>query len=145
MTAVVNDVIDAIETLWEAETPTDDTGTTYQRYEGRYEPGGTAGDRAFWFTVSGSGVTGERGASLTERQWEVHAYLLLSAAGRNMKTLQAAVANEGNLLLRAIEADAFSGVSGLIAVETIGFDTEEQDGGDVLLDFTINAHTQESD
>lgn len=145
MAAVVNSVIDRIETLWEAATPPDDTGTTYHRYEGKYDPEGTASDRAFWFEIEGTGVTGQGGTGTTEREWSVEAFLRLTEAGRNMKTMQVAIADEANLLLRAIEKDTFSSVTNAIAVETLGMVAEKEDNGDYILRFSMRVHTQETD
>lgn len=145
MAATVNSVIDRIATVWAAKTAPDDTGTTYHRYAGKYDPEGTASDRAFWFEIRASGVAGQRGAGLTERLWEVRAFLRLTEAGRNMQTFQETIANEMNLLLRAAEEESYSSVSNLIAVETVGAEVDKQENGDVIVEFTINVHTHEVD
>lgn len=146
MTAVINDVCDRIETIWEALTPPDNTEVGYLRVDTKTIPEGTSGHRKFYFETERVGVTGEAGTSMTETMWGLVAWLRLAQEGRTNRTFWEAINNEGNLLCRTVEIEPFSSVSGMIGFNSFGFrNVEIADGGDALIPIRFEIHTQETD
>lgn len=145
MTATVISAVDAIETLWEALTPPDRTTVSYHRVDTGTALEGNAGDRGFVFDppVRNAPVA-EAGAPASQVEWSIQVRIRLNRSGRDIRSLHNAVANEGNLLARAIEKEP-NWPAGVLDVSTGNIIPEVVMGGNVELVTEITILTEETD
>src|SRR5262245_51737323 len=103
--AVVVDALDQIATDWEALTPPDRTTKRYHEVDGKNFLDGSTGDRSFHFEIpTRAEVSINEGVATSQVWWNCVAKVRIGAAGRSIKQVFRASANEGNQLARAIEA-----------------------------------------
>lgn len=146
MSSPLTGVLDQIVTTWEALTPPSRTSVTYHMVDARARLRGDAGDRAFHFDLPVRlSIDGEAGATASQVRWGVRAELRLTQAGRSLEDLFDAVANESNLLSRAVEKTS-SWPANVIAVITQPTDPQrEEDTGDALISIAMEVVTSETD
>jgi hypothetical protein len=144
MASPIVGVMTQIATDWEALTPPDWTAITYEEATELEVLDGVVGDRRFSLRAVRGNVIGQRGTALSQVEWSVFGSLRLSATGRGLDDLADAVANESNLLLRAIEKRT-TWPAGALSVETLPVTEDPQDDGDVLVAFEFACLVEETD
>lgn len=135
-----------VVTDWEALTPPTRATITYHSLDNKRRLASTAGDRGFAFDLPiRNAVIAEAGAAETQVEWLVNANLRLSQGPFSAYELASAVANESNLLLRAIEIRS-SWPAGVLEVITEPTEPErDPDKGDALIKFTFRVLCAETD
>lgn len=140
--------MNTISTLFEAATPPDRTNVTYHEVDGRNFLKGTAGDRTFMFGLPTRLLPrGERGAVLTQVEWELPIYIRFSSAGRSQQTRVDSAANEINLLMRTIESltEAAHPAGVLSLITDTAEPSEPDEKGDAVYTLTVLALCEETD
>lgn len=135
-----------VTTTWEALTPPDNTSVTYHLVDGHQPLTGISGDRTFYFDDPiRLEPFAHEGPDTTEVDWAFRAVLRISRAGRSILDMAQAIANETNLLYRALEKDA-SLASGVLSVVTEPAEVErDEDNGDALITLSARVGCTETD
>lgn len=145
MTSPVTAAASQIATDWAALVPPDRTTIGYREETTRARFTGTTGDRVFFFGLpSRESVEAQCGAALSQVLWGLVARLRISQAGRTRDELADAVANESNLLMRAVEKRA-TWPAGVLEVQTEATAPELDDNGDAIVIFEFLILTEETD
>lgn len=146
MASPLTTVAAALETEWEALVPPDRTAVTYRHVEGPDRHEGSSGDRVFWFDPPRvSTPVAERGAAATEYEHVFDARIRLILEGQTRRALFNRIANEGALLVRAVDKKAeTTWGAGILNVITEGT-TFERENDDGILTIAIRAYTEEAD
>ena len=147
MSSPVTTLMSTIATTWAALTPPDRTTIAYRELTGHRAHDGTSGDRSFrWRLPQRTETIAERGPDASEVEWALVAELRITAAGRGSAALADAVANETNLLARALEKLSNYGAATILEVTLDGVSAEiEPESGDAICEFRITALTWETD
>lgn len=147
MTTPIVALMTQIADDWEAVTPPDRTTITYHECDGNSLLAGNAGDRAFAFGLPERGdPVGERGPDMTQVRWQIPITVRFGGSGRSLAARADAVANEINLLMRAIELRSVwpSGVLEVITGAAVPREIDI-DTGDVAYETTVTALVEETD
>lgn len=130
-------------TLIEALTPPDKTTITYHNVDGIRK---FLGNRVFYFGFpSRLEPALHAGTGQTLVAWSVSIFLRLSQAGRSHDGFVDVVANEANLITRAIntKTDWSAGIYFVEASEAIA--EEDESDGDVVIEFILRIECGETD
>lgn len=133
-----------MEVDWLALTPPDRTSVTYHLLSDSLESmsGPTADRGIMWEVPDRVQVLSDTGDN-AQVEWAVEAILYLRASGRSRRALRNAIAAEGALLMRAVEARTAWPV-GVLAVESGDVSTEiDEESGDALLSLGFRAFVSE--
>ncbi len=136
LTSVMTRIADDVEAL----TPPTDATLTYHEVDGRRKLSGSAGHRAFWFEppIRSEVVLFSSACSVAE--WELELKLRLRGAGKSVADAADAVADESDLVARAIEQRADWPIGTYeVLVDTVEPETEES--GDTVLTVAMRVTT----
>lgn len=145
MASPVVDWMSDVTSLWEALTPPTRTTVTYSEVTSKSVGSGTASHRKFFWhpPIRKASTLETSSSSLIE--WEISAEIRLSINGLSHVEFADAIANESNLLVRAVEKNS-SWSAGV--TEAIGEDVKPEidpESEDCVLVLTWRVTTYETD
>jgi hypothetical protein len=142
--AVVVDALEQIATDWQALTPPDRVTKRYHEIDGKRFLDGASGDRSFYFEIpTRAEPHAESGVRAAQVWWNCVGKVRIGGAGRSVRSLQHASADEGNQLARSIEARSTWPAS-VLAVVTRDVNGEmDEAGNDIILSVNFDVLTIE--
>lgn len=143
MASPVVSFMQQVTTTWEALTPPTSTHRPYWHVDEEPSESAAIADRGFMWTLpQRQEVRGETDGVTVLVEWLVTASLFVARSGRGFFDFASAVANEGNQLTLALEAQT-SWPAGVVEFLTQPIEVEEEDDG-AMVNLTFQVLVEET-